>query len=192
MNICNAAFELSDIGNKCALIQGYEQCGIIFNRRDIDFANCTFDDSKMTITKLAVKDGKTGYAVKQLKQAFSGTTVALNEGDYKNTFTNTVSFNIFNTGQEVSPVVRALANGEFIIFAKEKDSKMWRVFGFDAGLTATGIDNDAYNEGNPGWSITMTEVTDNPGVYFKQMLDDEDVSNETLASFAPGAADYIV
>lgn len=184
MDICKSAYEISEIGAACKLTAGYELKGALLKRSDIDFASTKLDENNdLLITELALKStGPLGVVVNQLKQAFNGTTVAINEGDYKNTYTNTVTIQIFNQGPDVAKMVKALGNGEFVVLLKEKSTGLYRVFGYDAGLMCSGMDNDDWSDSNPGWTVTLTETTDVPVMYFQSK--DEDGADTTETSLA--------
>lgn len=171
MNFCKYATELSDITIQCEMTDGYESLGYIVPRSDIDYAaikrGYTDDDIKYgnnVITQIALKDGKKGFYIAQLKNAFADTTASLNVGDYRSTFNNTVSFKLFGTGPKAAEIVGALANDEYVVILEQKEKGVngeaaFRVFGITNGLTATATDQNQYDESiGAGWSITMEET----------------------------------
>lgn len=176
MNYCSYLSEINNIDVQCDLKDGFESLGYIVSRSDIDFASIKkgykTDYPSTVITQMALKDGKKGKYIKQLKNPFQDTTVALAVGDYRSTFTNNVSFKIFGNSPEVSKIVNGLASDEFVIILAQKEKGVngestYRVFGLDNGLTATATDNNAYDEslGN-GWNITMEETGASSSAYY--------------------------
>lgn len=176
MNFCSYLSEINNIDVQCDLKDGFENVGWIVSRSDVDFASIKkgykTDYPSTVITQLALKDGKKGKYIKQLKDPFQDTTTALSVGDFRNTFTNTVSFKIFGNSPEYAKIVNGLASDEFIIILEQKEKGVngesaYRVFGLDNGLTATATDNNAYDEslGN-GWNITMEEAGATSSAYY--------------------------
>lgn len=181
MDFCSLLNKLDNITPACKIVDGFESVGYIVKRSDIDYSAVKYGWSNTdetivypntVITSLALKDGKKGKYIGQLKDAFSGTNVALATGDFRNSFTNTVSFKIFGTGPDNAQIVNALSNGEYVVILEQKEKgakgeSAFRVFGFDNGLTATETNNDAYDEslGN-GWSITMEETGASSSSYY--------------------------
>lgn len=177
MDFCKYLSEIGNIDVQCNLKDGFENVGYIISRSDVDFASIKYgftspEYPKTVITQFAAKDSKKGYYIAQLKNAFQDTTVALATGDYRNTFTNTVSFKIFGNSPKYAQIVNGLAAGEFIVILEQKEKgengeSTYRVFGIDNGLTATATDNNAYDEslGN-GWNITMTEEGASSSAYY--------------------------
>lgn len=196
-NYCDYIDFLKDIdANVCSAVQGYEQVGYIFNRKDIDFASVkkgwknesgTVEIPNTVITNLEMVAGKKGYKINQLKRAFADTTVSLATGDYRNGFTQQVSFNIYDHSPEVAKLVNALANGEYVIILEQKDKgedgiNSYRVFGYENGLTATAIDQDNYSDTLAnGWSIQMQEQNTSGSEYFLFSNGGQDNVEPTLA-----------
>ena len=175
MNFCNSLGKIDNIKVQCSLADGYEDLGYIVSRSDIDFAHVTyggtFTDSQdnevivpnTTVTSIALKDGARGKYVAQLKRAFSGTAVSFNASDFRNTFTNTVSFNIYGNSSEVASIVNGLSNGEYVIILQQKEkgldgSSAYRIFGLENGLVTSEVSQDNYSDTiGSGWTINMTE-----------------------------------
>lgn len=173
-NFCSNLGQIDNIVVNCSLEKGYESTGYIVPRSDVDFSSIVYgydnEDSQdpvvypdTVVTQMALKSGKKGYYIAQLRNAFSGTSVALAVGDYRSTFTNTLSFNIFDNGPEAAKIVNGLASDEFVVILEQKakganGESAFRIFGLANGLTASEISNDAYDDtlGN-GFRITMTE-----------------------------------
>lgn len=175
MNFCNSLGAVDNIKVQCSIADGYEDLGYIVPRSDIDFAHVvyggSFTDSQdnevivpnTVVTSIALKSGKKGKYVAQLKNAFSGTAVSFSASDFRNTFTNSVSFNVYGNSPEVASIVNGLSNGEFVLVLQQKEkgadgSSAYRIFGLENGLVASEISQDNYNEAiGAGWSVTMTE-----------------------------------
>lgn len=170
MNFCQYLANIDNIDVQCSMTDGYESLGWIVSRSDVDFASIkrgytgtSVKYGNNVITQLALKDSKKGYFIKQLKQAFADTTVALQAGDYRNTFTQNVSFKIFGTGPKVAEIVNGLANDELVVILEQKEKGVdgesaFRIFGLTNGLVASATDQNQYDEAiGAGWSITLTE-----------------------------------
>lgn len=175
MNFCNSLGAVDNIKVQCSIADGYEDLGYIVPRSDIDFAHVTyggsFTDSQdnevivpnTVVTSIALKSGKKGKYVEQLKNAFSGTAVSFNASDFRNTFTNSVSFNIYGNSPEVAAIVNGLSNGEYVLVLQQKEKgtageSAYRIFGLENGLVASEISQDNYSDTvGAGWAITMVE-----------------------------------
>lgn len=150
----------------CDLVAGVEANGWIVNRDDVDFASSTISDNK--VTSLVLKTGKKAYAVAQPPKApFTGTTTALEEGTYANTFTHNVGLVVLDNSPEVcKDIIDPLANGKFVVILENKfkdiagtTGQEFQLYGWLQGLSATAIDNDKYSEDTEGgWAITLTET----------------------------------
>lgn len=181
MNFCEYLNKLDNITVACKVTDGFESVGYIVRRSDIDYSSIRYGwsdtDGTVTypntvVTNFALKEGKKGKYIGQLKDAFSGTNVALATGDFRNSFTNTVSFKIFGTGPYNAQITNALANGEYVIILQQKEKgergeSAYRIFGLDNGLVASEVSNDAYDEslGN-GWGVTLEETGATSSSYF--------------------------
>lgn len=179
MNFCEKLSKIDNISPSCNLTDGLENIGYIISRSDVDYAQIKYGYTsgsvelpKTVVTQLAAKDGKKGYFVGQLKNAFSGTNVALATGDYKNTFTNTVSFTVFANDPKTAATINGLANGEYVMILEQKQKgedgeSSFRIFGLDNGLVASEITNDPYSDtiGN-AWNVTLTEEKAASSEYF--------------------------
>lgn len=180
MDFCSYLSEINNIDVQCKLADGYENVGYIVPRSYVDFASIQYGYSEegeqvypeTVVTQMALKSGKKGYYIAQLKDAFSGTNTALATGDFKNKFTQTVSFKIFGNGPETSKIVNGLSNGEFVVILEQKEKgtageSAFRIFGLTNGLTATETSNDAYDEslGN-GWSVQLEEAGADSSAYY--------------------------
>lgn len=145
------------------IVRGLESDGCIINRSDIDFAQCVVSDN--IISSLVLKSGKTGYPVYQMGSApFTGTTVSLTTGTYKNKFQNQVVIAVLDNSPTIAKdVIDGLANGSFVVILKNRHKGAtgdaeYQVFGYYQGLVATAIENDKYSEDlDGGWLVTLQE-----------------------------------
>lgn len=185
MDFCKYLSEIGNITPQCATKDGWEQVGYIINRSDIDYAAIKYgyktDYPNTVVTQFAAKDGKKGYFVGQLKNAFTDSQVNLNVGDYRNTFTNQVHFTAFGNSVGLSKVINGLANGEFVMILEQKEKgengeSAYRIFGLDNGLTATEITNNPTDDsiGN-SWNIVLEETGASSSEYFLFISTGEDV-----------------
>lgn len=143
---------------------GVQPKAYIFNKTEVE--GVTYDANNGNIvTAISMATGKKGYAVSQLgKTPFTGTQTELVEGNFGNTFTNTVSFLVpDNSATASNEILDMLANGKFmVILANEytgSDNKSrWQMFGVKKGLTCTGLTCEKYSDDNMGgWAVTLTE-----------------------------------
>lgn len=144
---------------------GVQSKAYIFNKSDI--ASVTYDQSNGNIITgfEMVNSAATGYAVSQLgKTPFTGTQTELVEGNFGNSFTNTVSFLVpDNSATASKDILDMLANGKFVVvmaneYTGSDDKSRWQVFGIKKGLTCTSMTCEKYSEDtNGGWAVTLTE-----------------------------------
>lgn len=178
-NFCEDIAALQSVKPNCQLVAGYENIGFIIARRDIDFAGSVKDaDNSNLITNLALGTGNKFECLGQLKDSFSDTTVSLNQGTFRNTFTHQVSFKIFDNSAERTKMINGLANGEYVMVLEQKHKsefsgddetvvRTYRVFGWENGLVASAIDNDNNSEDiADGWSITLEETNASSAAYY--------------------------
>ena len=163
-NLCESLIKAA-ITASCdnPIMRGMESDGVIINRADIDFGNCTVTGN--TISALVLKSGKVGFPVYQMGNTpFTGTKVTMVAGTYKNKFQNEVVIAVLDNGPDVSAkVIDGLANGTFVVVLrnlhKGEDGKSeYQVFGYYQGLKASAIENDKYSEElDGGWLVTLQE-----------------------------------
>ncbi len=158
----------SDMAANCSKpsVPGLRNHGYIMNFDDIDFENSVRDESNPNIiTSLVLLSGKRAYNVYVPgKSPFTGTKKSLVAGTYKNKFAKDVSIVILDNGPDVAKnVIDQLANGTFVVvlenkFAGADGKNTFEIYGFEAGLTATALDDDKYSEETDGgWSCTLQE-----------------------------------
>lgn len=155
------------------------------------YTAATTQTAKSTIvSKFVLKSGCKAYKINQLKKAFTDTEVSFEAGDYRNTFTNTLAFKVFDQGPKVAAIVNGLSNGEFVVILEQKDKSedtftyaagesKYRIFGLENGLTASEITNNAYDDGiGNGWSIKMEETAGTSCAYY--LFDTDEATTDLL------------
>lgn len=176
MNFCDKIGSIDNVTVNCSLQSGFENLGYIVSRSDVDYASIvygytasgegtdTVDYPNTVVTEFALKSGKKGNYIAQLKNAFSGSATSFESGDFRNTFVNTLQFKVFDNSPKTAEILNGLVNGEYVIILEQKEkgadgSSAFRIFGLENGLTATAVDNNAYDEtlGN-GWSVELQET----------------------------------
>lgn len=192
-----------DIAPSCddPIVPGFEQEGVIVNRKDIDFSASTFNSTRKNVLEaMALKTGKKGYKVLAMgSQPFNGTGTAFAAGTYRNTFTNTVAFVVLDDGPDVREnIIDGLANGEFVVVLENKYKGMgktnpgdcaFQVYGWYQGLKPTEMSDGKYSEDTEGgWMITMQETkSPKSGIYlFKTSYDATVALVQTLLTEASG------
>lgn len=157
---------------------GVEENAWIFNKSEIagfTYAEDT-DENEIAnyITAISMVSGKTGYTISQLgKTPYTGTTVELAEGNFGNTFTNTVSLLVPDNSIAAShDILDQMANGKFVVVLKNSYDgsdhlSQYQVFGVKKGLTCSAMTNDKYSQDTlGGWAVTLTEEGAPCSAYF--------------------------
>ena len=168
------------IGADCdnPVFAGMESKAWIFNKSEI--ASFTYDSQNPNlITDITMKEissgvNAVGYTITQLgKTPFTGTNTALVEGNAANKFTETFNFIVPDNSPAASMLLDNIANGKFVVVAKNEytgsDRKgAFQVYGAKKGLTATAMERDAYGEdADGGWTVTLTsENAPNSALFF--------------------------
>lgn len=170
MALCSALIS-QDIQKSCddPIVKGFKKIGVIINREDVDFVNSVTAGN--VISTLAIKTGKKGYLVEMdTKNPFNGTNTEMQANDIMNTFTNNVGFVVLNNGPDVAEnIIDQLKDGEFVVVLQSEynnehkaitpSDSVFRVYGWQRGLKASAISNDAYSEDTAGgWSVTLEET----------------------------------
>ena len=191
----------------CDVPEGYEDQALFVLRSDIDFAKVEDYRGKVPTGNTAytkydntivipvdgsiLKDNKKGAVVYQLKNAFSGTTAAFEEGDVKNTITETVAFNIWSNDPKAGQQIDDMLNSTYVAILKQQykgtsgnsnevGGAVYRVFGLSgSGLKMTGADQDSYSDSNVGWTLTFQSTGSNKSMQFLQAVDADNKISET-------------
>ena len=136
------------------------------NYNDIDFEATTRDATNPNIVKaLILKTGAKAYKMYVPgKSPYTGTKKSMVAGTYRNRFNKDVSIVILDNGPDVSHnIIDQLANGTFVVvlenkFAGADNKNTFEIYGLEAGLTATALDDDKYSDDTEGgWLATLQE-----------------------------------
>lgn len=158
----------ADLAASCTVkpVKGIKSHGFIMNYNDIDFEATARDATNPNIVKsLILKTGKKAYKMYVPgKSPYTGTKKSLSAGTYRNRFNKDVSIVILDNGPEVAHnIIDQLANGTFVVVLENKfpgsDNKnTFEIYGLEAGLTATAMDDDKYSDDTEGgWLATLQE-----------------------------------
>lgn len=158
----------ADLAASCTVkpVKGIKSHGFIMNYNDIDFEATARDATNPNIVKsLILKTGKKAYKMYVPgKSPYTGTKKSLSAGTYRNRFNKDVSIVILANGPEVAHnIIDQLANGTFVVVLENKfpgsDNKnTFEIYGLEAGLTATAMDDDKYSDDTEGgWLATLQE-----------------------------------
>lgn len=165
----NCDYQLAaDLAADCSVktVKGIKNHGYIMNFNDIDFDATTWDEENPNIVSaLVMKTGKKAYRMYVPgKNAYTGTKKSMSAGNYRNRFNKDVSVVILDNGPDVCHnIIDQLANGQFVIVLENKfqgaDKKnTFEVYGLEAGLSATALDDDKYSDDTEGgWLATLQE-----------------------------------
>lgn len=168
----------ADLAASCTVkpVKGIKSHGFIMNYNDIDFEATSRDENNPNIVKsLILKTGKKAYKMYVPgKSPYTGTKKSLSAGTYRNRFNKDVSIVILDNGPEVAHnIIDQLANGTFVVVLENKfpgsDNKnTFEIYGLEAGLTATAMDDDKYSDDTEGgWLATLQEENaPTSGIYF--------------------------
>ena len=158
----------ADLAASCTVkpVKGIKSHGFIMNYNDIDFEATSRDENNPNIVKsLILKTGKKAYKMYVPgKSPYTGTKKSLSAGTYRNRFNKDVSIVILDNGPEVAHnIIDQLANGTFVVVLENKfpgsDNKnTFEIYGLEAGLTATAMDDDKYSDDTEGgWLAALQE-----------------------------------
>ena len=158
----------ADLVASCTVkpVKGIKSHGFIMNYNDIDMEATARDENNPNIVKsLILKTGKKAYKMYVPgKSPYTGTKKTMSAGTYRNRFNKDVSIVILDNGPDVSHnIIDQLANGTFVIVLENKfpgsDNKnTFEIYGLEAGLTATALDDDKYSDDTEGgWLATLQE-----------------------------------
>lgn len=202
-NICNLVdYDLDNINVVCNVAEGFENELILINRADIDWSSVSYDtDYPSVVNGFALKDGKKGAFVFQLKKPFQGTQTSLSEGDFRSFVTNTVAFNIWSSDPLSAKQLQAILNGNFVAITRQRykgasaealvdGGAEYRIYGLENGLECSAMDNDPYSDsvGN-AWNITLTEAKSSMPMYFLIAKNNDTYSASATATLYESLAD---
>lgn len=162
--LCNANIN-GCIHDDCEnpMFSGIEERAFIFNKADIDVLSTDPDNSNI-INNITLKSGATGYGIVNARNnPFTGTNTAVEVGDYRNTFTRTVSLFVPMDGAAaIRDIIDPLANGRFVIvmknqFVNANGDNEYMIFGQDRGLKISSLTQTKY-ENNDYWLVELQET----------------------------------
>lgn len=149
------------------VFEGAEPKAWIFNKAEI--ASLTYDaQNPNIITAINMKEvsegvDAVGYTISQLgKTPFTGTTTEMAEGNYGNTFTETVQFVVPDNSPVASALLDNMAGGKFLVVMENQydgasHNGKFQVYGSKKALSATAMTRELYNDDtNGGWLVTLT------------------------------------
>lgn len=161
--LCNKSL-LDNIKEDCEspMYSGIDERAIIFNFSDIDRTKVRYDeDNKRIVTNLGVS--KVNFMINARQNPFNGTNTTVEVGDYRNTFTRTVSLFVPMDGAYASKsVLDPLSNGKFVVILKNSfingnEDNEYQIYGFDKGLVVSSMTQTKY-ENNDYWVVELQEA----------------------------------
>ena len=163
-NICEQAIQMNLVDGDCdhQMFSGIEQTALIINKADIK--SVTTDTSNPRIVnEINFAAGKKGFGIINARNnPYQGTNTTVEVGDYKNTFTRTVSLFVPMDGAEASQkVLDPLANGKFVVIMENQyhnanEDNVYQIYGIDKGLVVSSMTQTKY-ENNDYWLVELQE-----------------------------------
>lgn len=167
VNACIAA----DCDNN--IVEGATPKAWLFNKSEIDSLTYDAQDSHIitAINMKVVEEGSgsdpdvlaTGYTISQLgKQPFNGSSVVMSEGNYGNTFTETVQFLVPDNSPAAAALLDGMAGGKFLVVMENEydgaaHNGKFNVYGSKKALSCTAMERNLYDDDtNSGWLVTLT------------------------------------
>ena len=193
--LCNANIN-DNIQDNCEnpMFSGMEAGAYIFNKGDISDI-VTSEDNSNLIVDFTLKSGKRGYfIINQRNNPFTGTNTAVEVGDYRNTFTRTVSLFIPMDGADVvKNIIDPIANGRFVVvlhnqYVNANQDNEFPIFGLDRGLVVSSLNQTKY-ENNDYWVVGLQESgVPTANKFFRHGT--EEATYTSIDSFFYGGATY--
>jgi len=193
--LCNANIN-DNIQDNCEnpMFSGMEAGAYIFNKGDISDVVSSEDNSNL-IVDFVLKAGKRGYSIiNQRNNPFTGTNTAVEVGDYRNTFTRTVSLFIPMDGADVvKNIIDPIANGRFVVvlhnqYVNDEQDNEFPIFGLDRGLVVSSLTQTKY-ENNDYWVVELQESgVPTANKFFRHGT--EEPAYTSIDSFFYGGATY--
>lgn len=164
------------IGADCAnpIVGGIRPDIVLMNLDDIDFTSTTIVDG--VVTKLILREGKTGYLASTLPNAANAPSTFV-KGTYMNRWDHTVELRIFNAGPEVNRFISELGKATLVAVVRSNYVKtnptapevagetVFRVYGIKSGMVMLegSVDpNDADTQGGYYVKIGSSETAKEP------------------------------
>lgn len=167
-SICEQSI-LNNIVDSCdnPMFSGIEQVAVIINKGDIQKVVTDGSNHRIVTDIVLGQDGQGNqkYAfsvINARNNPYQGTSTSVVVGDYKNTFTRTVSLFVPMDGAKVSKeILDPMANGRFVVimqnqFVNDENDNEYQIYGIDKGLKVSEMTQTKY-ENNDYWLITFTE-----------------------------------
>jgi len=155
------------------VFEGAEPKAWIWNKTDV--ASITYDTQDANIitdiSMRVIEEGQGtdpdvlahGYTISQLgKTPFSGSNTSMVEGNYGNTFTETIQFLVPDNSPAASALLDNMAGGKFFLVMENQydgsDSKgKFNAYGAKKALTCTAMERQLYSDDSMGgWLVTLT------------------------------------
>ena len=145
------------------MFSGIEQTALIINKADIKSVTTDTTNPRI-VTEINFAAGKKGFGIINARNnPYQGTNTTVEVGDYKNTFTRTVSLFVPMDGAEASQkVLDPLANGKFVVIMENqyhnaKEDNVYQIYGIDKGLVVSSMTQTKY-ENNDYWVVELQEA----------------------------------
>lgn len=186
--ICDQSI-MNNIVDSCdnPMFSGIEQVAVIINKGDIQKVVTDGQNHRIVTDIIMGQDGsgnqKYAFSVINARNnPYQGTSTSVVVGDYKNTFTRTVSLFVPMDGAKVSKeILDPMANGKFVVimqnqFVNDEGDNEYQIYGIDKGLKVSEMTQTKY-ENNDYWLITFTEEeVPNSGRWLKH----EEYTDDTM------------
>lgn len=164
--LCNATLQAC-IEDSCdnPMFSGMKERAFIINKSDINTV-ATDPNNPNIITDITFNSGVTNpvfVAINARNNPFTGTNIAVEVGDYRNTFTRTVSLFVpMDGGAVIDTIINPLANGKFVVvlqneYVNSNQDNEYPIFGIDKGLKVSSLTQTKY-ENNDYWVVELQET----------------------------------
>lgn len=164
--LCNQLI-MDNINDSCdnPMFSGMDSRAIIFNYNDLKkLASDVEEGNNRIIKKFTFNTGTNPYYIINARtNPYTGTNTAVEVGDYRNTFTRTVSLFVPMDGAAASQaILDPLANGRFVVvlhnnFVNDLGDNEYQVYGYDRGLVVSSMTQTKY-ENNDYWVVELQEA----------------------------------
>lgn len=157
----------SDCNNP--MFSGYTPIGYIINKDDIEAWNYA-DDEHMLVDSISLKQGKQAFKIQSIGQQPTPTTQSFVEGNFYNTFENSVQIALLDNSPEITrDIIRPISSGAKFVVILEHERKasttdgsmgevLLEIFGLDKGLKVSEMVREEYSaDYKGGWNITLKE-----------------------------------
>lgn len=183
--LCGATL-VSCIEDSCdnPMFSGMNARAFIINKNDIeDYA--TSAGNKNLITDIYFKSSISNpvyVVVNARNNPYTGTNTSVEIGDYRNTFTRTVSLYVPMDGADViRDIINPLASGKFVVvlqndYVNSNQDNEFPIIGIDKGLVVSSLVQTKY-ENNDYWIVELQETgVPSANKFFRYAGDIDDVT----------------